>query len=321
MEISKKNIISCIVFLLGLVCLLALTSVVFRPKDNRESYGMEETRANGILGEPEQTLDVVFIGDSISYCSIVPVQMWRDHGLASYVCATSLQKLYYSREFLDKVFDTQSPQIVVLGTSAIFNEFEQIDGFKNRIENKIPIFRYHDRWKKANTFLEYDTSLEVNYTYQEVAKGYYYTLAAEEIEVGDYTKTTDVVEQIPSNCRKMVKKIKEICDENNAKLLLLSEPNASGAWGPHRHNAIKLLAEEMGLEYLDLNYMQEEVPIEWATESFDTGDHLNYYGAKKVTAYLGKYFSEMGIFKDHRNDERYASWHQAEKAFYEMAVE
>ena len=142
MEITKKNVLFSILFLLGLLGLLGLTSAILRPKDNREVYGMEEERANGILGEPQQTIDVVFLGDSVSYCSIIPVQIWRDYGITSYVCATSLQKLYYSQEFLEKVLKTQSPKMIVLGTSAIFHEFSEKDRIKNKIENLLPVFRY-----------------------------------------------------------------------------------------------------------------------------------------------------------------------------------
>ena len=75
MQLSKKNLISSTLFLLGLVVLLVLLSMFFRPKNNTERYGMEEPRANGILSEPEESLDVFFVGDSISYASIIPVQI------------------------------------------------------------------------------------------------------------------------------------------------------------------------------------------------------------------------------------------------------
>ena len=64
----------------------------------------------------------------------------------------------------------------------------------------------------------------------------------------------------------------------------------------------------MGVTYIDLNYMQEEVPIDWMTDTFDGGDHLNYDGAKKVSAYLGKYLNETGLFEDKRNNPEYDYW-------------
>ena len=98
-----KTIISSVGFLLGLVILIVFLSQFFRPKNNTEMHGMEDVAANGILGEPEQSIDVLFIGDSVSYCSVIPIQIWRDYGITSYMCGTSLQQLYYSKEFLYKV--------------------------------------------------------------------------------------------------------------------------------------------------------------------------------------------------------------------------
>ncbi len=316
MKTTRKNILYSILFLAGLVVILLVASWLFQPKQNRESYGMEDWRANGILGEPKQTIDVLFIGDSISYCSINPLQIWRDYGITSYVCATSEQKLYYSKEFLSKTFEKQSPQVVFLGASTIFTYFSYKDEVKNISEQILPVLRYHDRWKKAGTYPELDSGMLIEYSHQTNDKGYYFSTGKTEVDVTDYAKPTDAIEWIPDINKDAVAEIKEFCDDNNAKLILLSEPNASGAWAPHRHNAIAKLAEELQLEYIDLNYMQEEVPINWSEDSFDSGDHLNYYGAQKVSAYLGRFISDMNIFEDKRENAQYASWNEAQEIFY-----
>jgi len=146
MQLSKKNIISSACFLLGLVILLAMASMFFRPKNNQDLYGMEEPRANGILGEPEETLDVLFVGDSVSYASIIPIQIWRNYGITSYLCGSTMQDLYYTKEFVNKAFEKQSPKIVFVGTATIFNEFTEKEKIWNVLEQNIPILRYHDRW-------------------------------------------------------------------------------------------------------------------------------------------------------------------------------
>ena len=316
MQLSKKNIISSALFLLGLVGLLALASWFFQPKNNQDSYGMEEPRANGILGEPEETLDVLFVGDSVSYASIIPVQIWRDHGITSYLCGSTMQDLYYTKEFVNKAFETQSPEIVFLGTATIFNEFTEQEKLWNVLEQNIPILRYHDRWKFFHLLPEWETGFKVEYVYQEPGKGYYYSSGVEGVEVGDYAFETTAVEWVPEINKETLAEIKEICDENGARLILLSEPNATGSWGPHRHNAAAILAEEMDLEYIDMNYMQKEVPVDWMTDTFDYGDHLNYYGAQKVSAYLGKYLADTGLFEDKRENPEYNFWKEAQEKFY-----
>jgi len=320
MQANVKNILSGTLFLLGLLLLLVLASRFLQPKNNTESYGMEDQRANGILAEPEQTIDVLFIGDSVSYCSVIPVQIWRDYGITSYMCGTSLQQLYYTKEFLYKTFETQSPKIVMLEGIPIFNNFMYKENIRNAVERALPVFRYHDRWKELGTMPEFETGFEVEYTNLEVTKGYYYSPAIEVVDVKTHAVETDEVAGILDDNKQTLLEIVELCEKNGAELILYSAPNAL-TWNPAIHNALVALAEELELTYFDMNYMSEEVPIDWSHDTFDGGDHVNYYGAQKVTAYLGKYLSEMNLFEDKRGDKRFETWDEAQQAFYETIVQ
>lgn len=319
MQAKIKNVLSSMLFLLGLLLLLVFASKFFQPKNNTEAHGMEDQRANGILAEPEQTIDVLFIGDSVSYCSVIPVQIWRDYGITSYMCGTSLQQLYYSKEFLYKAFENQSPKIVMLEGTPIFNNFMYKENIRTAVERVLPVFRYHDRWKEFDKMLELDTSLQVEYTNLEVTKGYYYSPAIEVVDVEANREATDEVAGILEDNKQTLLEIKNFCDEKGVELILYSAPNAL-TWSPQGHNALVQLAEELELTYFDMNYMTEEVPIDWSNDTFDGGDHVNYYGAQKVTAYLGEYLTGMNIFEDKRGDERYETWNEAQKAFYETVV-
>lgn len=319
MHTKMKNILSGVLFLLGLLLFLILASLFFQPKNNTESHGMEDQRANGILAEPEQTIDVLFVGDSVSYCSVIPVQIWRDYGITSYMCGTSLQQLYYTKEFLNKTFETQSPKIVMLEGTPVFNNFMYKENIRTAIEQALPVFRYHNRWKELGTMPEFETGFKVEYTNLEVSKGYYYSPAIEVVDVTEHTEETDEVAGILDDNKKTLIEIIELCEENGAELILYSAPNAL-TWNPAVHNALVALAEELGLTYFDMNYMTEEVPIDWSKDTFDGGDHVNYYGAQKVTAYLGEYLAGMNLFEDKRGDERYATWDEAQRVFYETVV-
>lgn len=125
--------------------------------------------AYGILGEPENTIDVIFIGDSESYCSFNPQQIWKEYGITSYVCGTPAQILPYTNELITQVFEKQSPKTVVLETNVIFRKSTKESAIFNKIEQQFPVFRYHDRWKSLSID---DWKLEYDYSYTNKQKGF-----------------------------------------------------------------------------------------------------------------------------------------------------
>ena len=72
-------------------------------------------------------------------------------------------------------------------------------------------------------------------------------------------------------------------------------------------------AQELGVPYLDGNML--ELGIDWDRDSYDGGDHLNYYGAAKVTGWLGTYLQENASLTDCREDPDYTQWNRDFTAF------
>lgn len=113
---------------------------------------------------------------------------------------------------------------------------------------------------------------------------------------------------IPEKNLEYLQKIKKICDENDCQLLLVKIPvhvpasQYSSSWTRLRHNAVEKAAEEVGADFLDLNY-EDAVGIDWSNDSGDGGAHLNVRGAAKVTDYLGKYLVDHYDLEQARNEE------------------
>ena len=296
-----------VVFLAGLCALLIFVSYLFLPKNNMAEFGMDEVTANGILGEKENSIDVLVVGDSESYSAISPMEMWAQQGFTSYVCGTSGQYLYLSDTFLKRAFEKQQPKVVILETDAIYRDVTFGGSFMNRLENLFSVFRYHNRWKSIGPGELFSS---VEYTWTDDYKGYSYNAAVDAGKNEEHMNPTDHVAEIKELNEEYVAGMAQFCKDNGAVFLLVSTPSTVN-WNYERHNGVQQLADKYGIPYIDLNLMKEEVPIDWTTDTRDKGDHLNHSGAVKVSAWLGKYLKEQYSLPDHRNDSAYAKWTEA----------
>ena len=60
-----------------------------------------------------------------------------------------------------------------------------------------------------------------------------------------------------------------------------------------------------------MNLFADKIGMDWSNDSADKGDHLNFNGALKTTAYIGDYLDKNCELNDHRGDARYDSWNKA----------
>ena len=174
-----------------------------------------------------------------------------------------------------------------------------------------PIYRYHDRWKRLSFK---DFSLTVNNDYLENDKGYRMEVAVDAADSKNYMKPSDEKIVLRRSNRIYLNKIADLCRKNGAELLFVSTPSTRN-WNCIKHNSVEEISREMNIEYIDLNMMTKEVPIDWNTDTKDKGDHLNFSGASKVTKFIGKFFNDKNVLEDHRQDESYQNWNKAHEIF------
>lgn len=294
-------------FLLILCIILLAGSYVFHPKDNRMEAGMEELAANGILGERKNSIDVLFLGDSEAVASISPMELFKEYGFTSYVCATTGQSLYTTYRFLVRALSNQSPKVVVLETDALFQGISLDECLLSDLSILFPFFQYHNRWKSLTLA---DFTSPISYTWTDDFKGYNSSSKVEAADPTGYMVPSDHVQEIESLTLMYLKRIKNYCQSRGIPLLLVSTPSTKN-WNYPRHNGVVQATTKEDLPYLDLNLITDELVIDWNTDTRDKGDHLNDSGAKKVSAYLGNFLREMYQLPDHRSDSAYLSWEQA----------
>ena len=312
-----KRTIKCIVFLGILFSILCLLSKVFIPKNNTLEAGIGKRKqpASGIFTEPENTIDVLVLGDSESYNSYIPLELWNQYGFTSYVCGTPAQRITNSYQYLKYAFDKQNPKIVILEANNLYTKNGVVRHIKEYIDKYIPVFEYHDRWKNLS---KEDFYKSPKYTEIVNDKGYRYSNKVRKVKKSkreNFMKINETAKNISGDNKKHLKEIKAYCDKNNSKLILYSSP-APANWNYDKHNGVEKLANSLGVEYIDLNLKVDELKINWKKDSQETrGEHLNYTGAMKVTNYLGNYLKSNNELPDHRQDEEYNAWNEAYNNF------
>lgn len=311
-----KKIICSLLFVSLIVGSLVVGSALVEPKGNSKEDGMKDYSAVGIISEPKDTIDAVFVGDSESYRAIMPLKIWREHGITGYVCSTPSQRLYYSLELLEKALSSQKPKYVFIETNSFFREFTVSDALVNRAEQLVPFFRYHTRVKylRFNHFSFDNLFSGSNYSYTVDNKGYRLSIKSKPGKTKGYMSYTNEVQSIPEKNAEYIKRIKSFCENKGAELVFLSIPSIQN-YNYKKHNGIAKLAKDIGVEYIDMNLLKKEIPINWKTDTYDKGDHMNYFGALKTTAYLGNYLAASGKFTDKRNDPNYQCWFDSVEKF------
>lgn len=265
--------------------------------------------------EQKDTIDVLFLGDSLSYTAFSPMQIWNDYGIPSFVGGQSGQNIQESYYMLKTAFKNQKPHLVVLETNVLFRSQKGSSGLTMTLASMgsyyFPMFTHHDIWKSLLTDKRYS---EENY------KGFQFRQAIEPYRRGKYMKETEKIEPICGTVENYLTKIEDLCSRNQAELVLISTPSPMN-YNYKKHNTLEIYAYEKELTYEDMNLKNGVLGINWEKDSLDGGDHLNLSGARKVTDFIGKYLYDNFRLPDRRGEEKYASWREKGKKYAEAAEE
>ena len=130
-----KKIVNSIIFLAGLAAILVLTSHFLKPNDDVYNTNGVMAKKEEFQKETNDTIDVIFIGDSEVYSAYNPMQLYGDYGFTSYVLATSAQRLCDTYSILKSMYKTQTPEYIFIETNCFFRFGGSVDDTKDRFMN------------------------------------------------------------------------------------------------------------------------------------------------------------------------------------------
>lgn len=336
----KKRILILVCAILVLSVLFFLCSALVVPK-----YTEEKQHEGALIGEyyaQSGDNDVIFVGDCEIYESFVPAVMWEEYGISSYLRGSPQQLAWHSYYLLEETFKYDSPKAVVFNVLSLkygkpqdeaYNRMT-LDNMKwseskisairasmtedeNFLDYVFPLLRYHSRitslTKDDFKYAFKDTPTVSHSGYLMQTNIVPMTLTdAEGTPLKDYT--------LPQSSMDYLEKMRTLCEENECELILIKAPTNSWRywWYDEWDKQIVDYANEKDLDYYNFIPLCDEIGIDWSTDTYDAGLHLNVYGAEKLSRYFGKILIEKHGIEDRSADAELSSkWQTRVNKYYE----
>ena len=314
----KKNIIKAVSFVLILILLVFLLSTAMS-----ELYLKKKPYVAGrlrcvieVANEKPDTLDLITLGDSEAYSSFNTMTVWNEAGIPSFLLAHSAQFIGETYSELKKAMKTQTPRVVLVETHGLIAEGNLAENLgelvKDELKTLFPIFVYHDKWKEL---LSGDDTDDPNFFKGFKIKTQTMAYQGDELLQNDGSKAS-----VPPSSRFYMERIMKLCEDKGSILMLYSAPSPVN-YNASTHETLTAYASEIGVPYVDLNSVNDEVGIDWTTDSIDEGDHLNVNGAEKVARYLINFIKENAAMEDRSGDVSYSEWNDLYERYLAMKEE
>lgn len=141
------------VFLAIFLCLILILSAFFvnMAKKHPEFVQSRNRPWLNIQNEKKNSIDVLVLGDSESYTTFSPLEIWKQNGIASFVCGQTGQEVEETYYMLRRALRTQEPKVVVFETNSMFQPQNAAEGFSKTIAQTVnyyfPVFLLHSMWQ------------------------------------------------------------------------------------------------------------------------------------------------------------------------------
>lgn len=116
------------------------------------------------------------------------------------------------------------------------------------------------------------------------------------------TIAESAVEPLGDTAMYYLDQIRLFCERKGIKLLLLKAPSVSPVWYDTWEDQVVEYADTYDLDYINYLDLVDEIGIDFATDTYDEGLHMNYQGAIKCADYLGNYLVTNYQLKDLHSD-------------------
>ncbi|MBO4637034.1 MAG: SGNH/GDSL hydrolase family protein [Clostridiales bacterium] len=338
MKKGKKIILFAAAFIVTLILLWLLT-LLFMPKYRR---GIVEGAMIAEYYEDRKPHEVIFIGDCEVYENISTVELYREYGISSYIRGSAQQLIWQSYYLLEDTLRYETPKVVFFNVLSLkYNEPQNeaynrmtLDGMRwssskwnavqasmtpdeDMVDYLFPLLRYHSRWNEL-------TSDDIRYMFgggENVTIDGYYMRCDVKPQAG-FPKAPVLADyRLGENAMNYLSMMADLCEEHGVTLILMKAPTEYPYWYDEWDRQVREFAQERGLEYFNYVDLRDEAGIDMSTDTYDSGLHLNVFGAEKLADYIGAYLSAGFDLTDYRNDPAVSSMWEEDCEAYDLLMQ
>ena len=326
---TKKQAARAFIFLALFIFILTAVTYIVR------TNGGVKDRFVGFYAEKENTLDVILVGSSPVYPAYSAPKLYGEQGIASYPLSSNNQRPKAIKYLLKEAQKTQDPSLFVIEmkmftmpdeewedtmaftrgvTDNMKYSLNRIDAIRALVSDKkerytyyFDIFKYHSNWK---TMVLPSQLACWHYEKPHPLKGL-------EIKLGVGPAVRQDVSGVTGQKRpaaeqeEVLKDLLAYLGTTGKEALFLISPYTMEESEKMQYNYMAPLIGEQGYAVLDLNEYTDQMGLDFSTDFYDYGDHVNALGEAKCTAFLGQYLKEHYELPDRRGQDGYESWDRA----------
>ncbi|MCL2671579.1 MAG: SGNH/GDSL hydrolase family protein [Clostridiales bacterium] len=325
-----KRVLQSIAILLAFFALLFAAQRLVTPKYMSDVY--EGAMTKEYYGAPKQN-ELLILGDCEAYDNWSPVTLYNEFGITSYIRGGPELRVWQAYYLLKDTLRYEKPRAVLLNIRMMHNgENEEgqepynrlnLDGMRpswdkwqavqasmtegeSTLSYLFPLLRYHERWRElsAEDFQYFFRTEKVSFN------GYFLradTKPATVFPVGP--KLADY--RFSDLAWDYLERIRLLCEAEDIVLILAKPPTIWPYWYVQWEEQIADYAARHDLAYYNLLEDLEAAGIDWETDSYDAGLHLNVFGAEKCARYLGARLQAEFSFTDYRRNPAIAAYWDA----------
>ena len=329
-----KNVLSVLAVLLVFALAVGLASRLLQPKYMTDlvegSFTSQYYREAG--GH-----DVIFIGDCEVYSNFSPMELYREAGITAYVRGNSQQLIWQSYHILEETFRYETPKVVVWNVNAM-RYSEPVSEAYNRLaldkmrwsEEKVkmilasmteeeqflsyvfPILRYHARFDEL-------TGEDLTWFFGEKDNTFNgYLMEKGVVPLEKLPRMRPQVDYAFGEiCWEYLDKMRTLCEANGTELILIKAPSVYPFWYDEYDTQMEQYAAEHGLVFYNFLDYVEEMGIDYTTDTYDAGLHLNLQGATKLSAFFAELLAQNHGLEDHREDPEIADIYNEKLRLYD----